>query len=48
MLKAQAKKEKKKEGLKVVIVNNKIKVLIAFQMQLVILTCMSLSFKADI
>lgn len=48
MLKAQAKKEKKKKGLKVVIVNNKIKVLIVFQMQLVILTCMSLSFKADI
>lgn len=47
MLKAQAKKEEKK-GLKVVIVNNKIKVLIVFQMQLVILTCMSLSFKADI
>lgn len=47
VLTAQAKKEKKK-GLKVFIVNNKIKVLIVFQMQLVILTCMSLSFEADI
>lgn len=46
VLTAQAKKRNK--GLKVVIVNNKIKVLIVFQMQLVILTCMSLSLEADI